>query len=137
LEEPTERHCPKLKIYGCNKIFSRLLEEYRISLYAYNSRIRETGFYLKPVHKVYYTRKDGTRSIYEYYGTYWWIKKKKGYKTLLKYYGKNKPPGLPDPPINPLSGIVANPLENWVIVPIESYRTIASVVAECKVECVK
>jgi hypothetical protein len=136
LEEPTERpNCEKMVLHGCMRILGELLDDYRTSIYAYNSKIKNTGFYLKPVHKVYYKDSQGTRIIYEYYGTYWWKKQKKGYRIYLRYYGKQKPEGLPDPPINPLAGVIINKTEDRIIVPKEVFDKIKWKTSKCKAEC--
>lgn len=98
---------------------ARLLEEYKRDLYSYNSMIRETGYYLKPVHIVVKNTVDG-RKRYVYVGRYWWrivYTGKKGKTSRIKwiYVGKEKPQELknyPDPPGNPLVGFSFIPVDN-------------------------
>ena len=76
-------------------------------IYEYNDAIRGTGYYLKPVHKVY-KNVGGVRRVYEYYGRYWWRRIKRrdrsGYK--LVYAGTEKPREVPlDPPHTGLEGL--------------------------------
>ncbi|MCE4615272.1 MAG: hypothetical protein F7B60_07080 [Desulfurococcales archaeon] len=137
MEEPTERqNCEKIALQGCMGILEKLLDDYRTSIYAYNSMIKKTGFYLKPVHKVYYKNSHGTKIIYEYHGMYWWKKQKKGYKVYLKYYGKQKPEGLPDPPVNPLSGVIIDKTEGLIIVPKSLFGNMKTETSRCKIRCI-
>ncbi len=85
-----------------------ILEEYQASVRKYNALIRDSGFYLKPIHIVVKKVKDERRE-YRYFGKYWWrieyLGRKDG-KPVIKwiYLGREKPSGLPDPPVNPLEG---------------------------------
>jgi len=91
--------------------FKKLIDEYKNKLYAYNSLIKKYGFYLKPYHVV--IKYSGGKKIkYVYYGRYWYKLKyicRRGNTSKIKwiYVGSEKPlPDLPDPPRNPLEGIV-------------------------------
>ena len=117
------------------EILREFLDDYRTSIYAYNSMIKKSGYYLKPVHKVYYKDSRGTKIVYEYYGTYWWKKQKRGYKTFLRYYGKQKPENLPEPPENPLAGIVINYTKGTIILPKLVFDRLKARVSKCKAQC--
>lgn len=82
--------------------------------YEYNNRIRHTGFYLKPVHISTRKLQDGTVVKYYYYGRYWYrIEKDPAGKLRWTYIGREKPlPELPDPPHNPLEGVVVKKFNN-------------------------
>jgi hypothetical protein len=90
----------------------KALEEYIRLIYRYNTLIRETGYYLKPVHIVTKKTNDGKKT-YIYIGRYWWKIKyvgKRGRTSRIKwiYVGKEKPAELkdyPDPPYHPLAGL--------------------------------
>ncbi len=101
-----------IRIRGGASYFNKLLEEYIQMIYRYNSVIRETGYYLKPVHIVTKHTSDGKKT-YIYVGRYWWRIKyvgKRGKTSRIKwmYIGRVKPPELrdyPDPPQHPLVGL--------------------------------
>lgn len=88
-----------------------LLEEYKRAIYRYNSMIRGTGYYLKPMHVVVKHSASGEKK-YTYVGRYWWrvvYVGKKGKTSRVKwiYVGKEKPAELkdyPDPPNHILVG---------------------------------
>ncbi|MCE4620325.1 MAG: hypothetical protein F7C33_04800 [Desulfurococcales archaeon] len=99
--EPPSSDC-RLRIYGGARVLREILDEIKRPFYEYNSEISRTGYYLKPVHKVYKRLSDGRRRVYEYYGRYWWRKKGK----RLVYSGTRKPARVPlEPPANPLEGL--------------------------------
>jgi len=88
----------------------KILDEYRRAIYHYNTLIKGTGYYLKPVHIVTRNTPSG-RKTYHYYGRYWWRLEKKRVegrsKLRWRYIGRQKPSELkdyPDPPRNPLEG---------------------------------
>ncbi|MEM4601933.1 MAG: hypothetical protein QW808_03435, partial [Desulfurococcaceae archaeon] len=76
--------------------------------YEYNNRIRRTGFYLKPVHIATRRLSNGTTVKYYYYGRYWYrIERDPIGRLKWVYMGKEKPSlNIPDPPRNPLEGVV-------------------------------
>ena len=96
----------KIKVRGGARIIDSIIDEVKKPIYDYNSIISSRGFYLKPVHRVYKQRPDGTKKIYEYYGRYFWRIESKGGKKRLVYAGTQKPRGLPDPPKTGLEGLV-------------------------------
>lgn len=101
----------KLSIRGSTEIFARLniiMAELLPVIYEYNNKIRHTGFYLKPVHISTRRLQDGTVIKYYYYGRYWYkLEKPSPSKIKWIYIGREKPsPELPDPPPNPLEGVV-------------------------------
>ncbi len=92
-------------------MIQRMINEYLTEIYKYNDRIRDTGYYLKPVHIV--VKKTGDKKAkYYYYGRYWYRIEYRGKRkstSMIKwvYLGKEKPdPSLPDPPDNPIVGLV-------------------------------
>lgn len=103
-KEPPSAYC-RVRVVGGIAVIDKILDDYRRRLYEYNSMIRATGYYLKPVHKAYKTLSGGARRVYEYYGAYWWklVKTRNGLRYV--YIGKAKPPFLPDPPRSPLEGL--------------------------------
>ncbi|MCE4602312.1 MAG: hypothetical protein F7C08_04015 [Desulfurococcales archaeon] len=91
----------RLLIRGGASRIDEILDEVKYKIYSYNTRISHTGYYLKPVHKVYRRLSDGAVKVYEYYGRYYW--RKQGKK--LVYAGTEKPRGLPEPEPTPLDGL--------------------------------
>ncbi len=90
-------------------LWKKAVSEILTAIYQYNSLIKGTGYYLKPMHVVVKRSSKG-RIEYIYYGRYWWEVKyigKKGKTSRVKwlYRGNIKPRGLPEPPLNPLTGI--------------------------------
>ena len=84
--------------------------------YEYNNRIRHTGFYLKPVHISTRRLQDGSVVKYYYYGRYWYkLEKDVMGKLRWIYVGREKPiPELPDPPHNPLEGVVVKRYDDTI-----------------------
>ena len=108
-EEPYERRLQdscKVRVVEGAEVIDRLLDSLRVVIYEYNTTINDSGYYLKPVHKVYKRRQDGSVRVYEYYGRYWWrmVRKKGGYRA--KYAGKVKPRGIRNAPELPIEGLV-------------------------------
>ncbi len=102
------------------KHINLILSKYTEQIYSYNNIAREKGLYLKPVHVVVKKQRDGRKVKYYYYGRYWYkIEIRKGRPSRIKwiYLGKEKPdPELPDPPRNPLEGLVVRVTEDQVVV---------------------
>lgn len=102
------------------KHINLILSKYTEQIYSYNNIAREKGLYLKPVHVVVKKQRDGRKVKYYYYGRYWYkIEIRKGRPSKIKwiYLGKEKPdPELPDPPRNPLEGLVVRVTEDQVVV---------------------
>ena len=104
----------RLKTDNPNELVKKinlLLADYLPEIYRYNNQIKHTKYYLKPVHIVIKKKSNGRQIRYYYYGRYWYrIEKKnnngrKGIKWI--YLGREKPDSsLPDPPENPLEGLV-------------------------------
>ncbi|HDN01792.1 MAG: hypothetical protein DRO10_02205 [Thermoprotei archaeon] len=101
-----------VKISGGYDLVMELFSPYRLRIYDYNTQIRDSGYYLKPLHLVY--KRFGDRKVkYVYFGRYWYRIYKvpadeEGRRSRLKwiYVGREKPdPALPDPPLNPLEGL--------------------------------
>jgi hypothetical protein len=121
------------KMVFSNELFNKInltLSEFLKEFYQYNSRLKNTGYYLKPVHIVVKNGKNG-KTKYYYYGRYWYklVINKSG-KSRIKwiYIGKNKPhPQLPDPPNNPLEGTVVKLREDHaeIIAPEKIYELIS------------
>ncbi len=116
--EPPSEDC-KLLIYDGRKILYQIIDEIKKPFYKYNTLISNTGYYLKPVHKVYKTTSEGRRRIYEYYGRYWWRK----VKGRLRYAGTIKPRRVPiPPPSNPLEGLSIIVEDNDIIISCRDYE---------------
>jgi len=101
------------------KKINLLLADYLPNIYMYNETIKDSKYYLKPVHIVVKSKSDGRKIKYYYYGRYWYRieKAKSNGKTRINwiYVGKFKPdPNLPDPPENPLEGLVVKVADNEV-----------------------
>jgi len=101
----------RVMVKESSSIFVRLnlvIGEILPAFYEYNSKIRHTGFYLKPVHMSTRRLQDGTLVKYYYYGRYWYRLEKDALGRLKwVYIGREKPlHSLPDPPRNPLEGVV-------------------------------
>lgn len=93
-----------------------LLSNYLPDIYRYNSLIKNRNYYLKPIHIV--VKKTSSDIVkYMYYGRYWYrlVKKPGGVKWV--YIGRSKPErDLPDPPSNPLEGLVLKITSSEVVV---------------------
>lgn len=85
-------------------------------IYEYNSRIRHTGYYLKPVHVTVRRLDNGAIVKYYYYGRYWYkLEKASPSRIRWIYVGREKPlPDLPDPPPHPLEGVVVKRYDGQV-----------------------
>jgi len=95
-----------VRIKNGYKLIMELYSPYRNRIYEYNDKIRDTGYYLKPIHIVHKTV-QGMRLKYIYFGRYWYRVVRKG-KQGIKwiYVGRDKPdPHLPDPPLSPFEGL--------------------------------
>ncbi len=107
-EEPNEPSAPSscfVRVYGGYRRLREWLDSLKPALYEYNEAIKSLGYYLKPVHKVYYRDSSGRLRVYEYYGRYWWKIAKDGKRRRLIYAGRVKPRGLPEPPPLELEGV--------------------------------
>jgi hypothetical protein len=125
------------KLVFSSKYFNKInlaLSEFLKEFYQYNSQLKNTGYYLKPVHIVVKNGKNG-KTKYYYYGRYWYkLVINRGGKSRIKwiYIGKNKPhPQLPDPLDNPLEGTVVKLREDHVeiIAPEKIYELISKALA--------
>ncbi len=96
----------KVRVRDGARVIDSIIDDVKKPIYEYNSIISSKGYYLKPVHRVYRHRSDGTRKIYEYYGRYFWRIETRGGRKRLVYAGTRKPRGLPDPPRTGLEGLV-------------------------------
>ncbi|MCX8185210.1 MAG: hypothetical protein RMI56_04145 [Sulfolobales archaeon] len=91
---------------GLNHLLD-LYIKYKLELLDYNEMIKNTGYYIKPIH-IAYRSSGGSRLKYVYFGRYWYRVSKRGGRLIWIYLGKEKPePSLPDPPLNPFEGISA------------------------------
>ncbi|MCE4618775.1 MAG: hypothetical protein F7C37_04955 [Desulfurococcales archaeon] len=102
-EEPNEppSDC-RIIVYNGRRVLDEITDKVKEPFYEYNTLISKTGYYLKPVHKVYKKLPDGRTRIYEYYGRYWW--RKEGKRWI--YAGHVKPRKIRvDPPDHPLDGL--------------------------------
>ncbi|MCE4599791.1 MAG: hypothetical protein F7C81_06305 [Desulfurococcales archaeon] len=129
----SESEC-RIRVYGGGKAIDSVLDSIKEEVYRYNTLISKTGYYLKPVHKVYKRRSDGSIKVYEYYGRYWWrFKEARGGKRLV-YAGKEKPKGLPSPPRIPLEGLSVIREDGDVIVDCRDYNKYIEVFKGLKAE---
>ena len=100
-----ERNEKLVMIRDGYKILMSIYSPYRERIYLYNARIRDSGYYLKPIHIVYKTINE-RKYKYIYFGRYWYRIIRKGSKVKWVYIGREKPdPHLPDPPLSPFEGI--------------------------------
>jgi hypothetical protein len=88
--------------------FNLIVGEILPAFYEYNNLVKQKGLYLKPVHVVVRRNPDGGVTKYFYYGRYWYrIERDSLGRLKWVYVGRVKPiPELPDPPENPLEGVV-------------------------------
>ena len=98
-----------LRIKGGYTLIMSIFSPYRKRIYKYNEEIKDSGYYLKPIHVVYRLL-EGRKLKYVYFGRYWYrvYKTREKERTKLRwiYVGRDKPdPHLPEPPINPLEGL--------------------------------
>ncbi|MEM0380135.1 MAG: hypothetical protein QXX35_01310 [Desulfurococcaceae archaeon] len=94
-----------------------LLSSFLTELYRYNNMIKNWNYYLKPIHIVVKKRSNGEIVKYIYYGRYWYrlARKSSGIKWI--YIGREKPVrNLPDPPSNPVEGLVVKIAGDEVVV---------------------
>jgi len=114
-----------LRIKDGYKVVMELFTPYRRRIYEYNSLIRETGYYLKPIHVVV-KKVDNTRSKYVYFGRYWYrVVRNPNGRIQWIYVGREKPdPQLPEPPLNPFEGLRIIVYEDDVIVDEHTYRVL-------------
>lgn len=132
-----------LRIYGGYRLVMELYSPYRARIYEYNSTIRESGYYLKPLHIVYKIV-HGRKLKYVYFGRYWYrVYKVPGEGELKKersrikwlYVGRDKPdPHLPDPPINPLEGIAVIVDGEDILVDERTFEALAKISVAVKGE---
>ncbi|WP_440059756.1 hypothetical protein ACSU1N_00935 [Thermogladius sp. 4427co] len=90
------------------KKLNTVIADYLQQIYEYNNTARQKGYYLKPVHIAVRKEGNSVRTKYYYYGRYWYkIERTEKGGIRWTYIGKEKPdPTLPDPPKNPLEGLV-------------------------------
>ena len=114
-----------LRIKDGYKVIMDLFTPYRRRIYEYNSLIRETGYYLKPIHIVVKKMND-TRNKYIYFGRYWYrVARSSNGKLRWVYIGREKPdPQLPEPPLNPFEGLKIIVDGNDIIVDEHTYRVL-------------
>lgn len=86
------------------RLIMEAFSPYRRKIYEYNELIRESGYYLKPVHVVV---KRFANLKYLYFGRYWYrVVRGDGRRLRWIYIGREKPdPNLPEPPLNPFEGL--------------------------------
>ncbi|MEL9909558.1 hypothetical protein [Desulfurococcus sp.] len=106
----------KIRIRVTREIVEKLnsiLHEFLPSIYTYNNLIKGEKYYLKPVHIVSRKLSSGSTVKYYYYGRYWYKIEKNNKSIKWIYLGKEKPsPSLPDPPENPLEGLVVKKIDD-------------------------
>ncbi len=109
------------------QLIMELFLPYRRRIYEYNSLIKDTGYYLKPIHFV--IKKD-LNMKYLYFGRYWYrIVKGRSGNIKWIYVGREKPdPNLPEPPINPFEGLKILVNGNDVLIDEYVYKTLTTMV---------
>jgi len=112
----------KIRVRETHEVVRRLntiLTEVLPLIYSYNSMIRNTNYYLKPVHMVSRRLPSGAVVKYYYYGRYWYRVEKNNGRIKWIYLGRSKPSmDLPDPPENPLEGLVVKKIEGGDLIEI-------------------
>lgn len=111
------------------QLIMELFLPYRRRIYEYNSLIKDTGYYLKPLHFVV---KKELNLKYLYFGRYWYrIAKGPHNKIKWIYVGREKPdPSLPEPPINPFEGLKTVVNNNDIIVDEYVYRILINIISK-------
>jgi len=104
-----------------------VIEKLARTVYKYNTEISSSGYYLKPVHYVYYKNPLENR-VYAYIAKYWWKLSyigKKGRTSKIKwfYVGTVKPPELPPPPIPPTLIVLK---KEAAYISLEAYNTLSA-----------
>ncbi len=132
IEPPHGGKCLLRVVNGAKALDFKLADLKRV-FYEYNRVIRGTGYYLKPVHKVYKNVK-GSRRVYEYYGRYWWKLVRVNWGVRYVYVGRIKPLDVKvNPPGNPLEGLSLI-REGWdVIIKCSDYEKFSEVFKGYKV----
>ncbi|MEM2296187.1 MAG: hypothetical protein QW775_05800 [Ignisphaera sp.] len=88
-----------------SKVLKTLVDEYRTTLYSYNTMIKKYGVYLKPIHIVVKKTSEGAK-VYHYYGKYWYKVVYSNGRLRWVYIGREKPfPWIPNPPLNPITTV--------------------------------
>lgn len=125
----------KVAIIDGYPILMNLYEPYKRKINEYNVLIKDSGYYLKPLHFVYLKSPNMFTNIkYVYFGRYWYRVYKAsgspGSKSRTKwiYVGKEKPdPTLPDPPINPFEGLYVLVVGSDVLLSEKSYKALVRI----------
>jgi len=126
------------------EVLAPIIEEIKDAFKEYNRSISGSGYYLKPIH---YASKsiEGKKRKYIYLGRYWWkvlyLGRDERGKAKIRwvYLGKNRPSNLPEPPTNPLEGVVFYSIEgdseNYYIeekVSSETLKKIADILSDSR-----
>ncbi len=123
------------RVIGARRHFERLVEKYKVEIYRYNEFIKNTGYYLKPVHMVYKRDRDGRLRVYRYVAKYWWrifYIGRRGKTSRIKWiYVGSRMPYHPDlmlnpPPPSPFEGIGYAVEGEDVLLTDEAYRRVKS-----------
>ncbi|MFN3267930.1 MAG: hypothetical protein ACK416_01575 [Zestosphaera sp.] len=124
----------KVAIIDGYPILMNLYEPYKYKLNEYNMLIKDSGYYLKPLHFVYLKSPRMFLSIrYVYFGRYWYrVYRVSGSRSRSKirwiYVGKEKPdPTLPDPPLNPFEGLYVLAVGSDVLLSEKSYKALVRI----------
>jgi len=120
-----------LRIEGGYDLLMKIFSPYRKRIYRYNEKIRESGYYLKPIHIVYRLIGKG-RLKYIYFGRYWYriYRSREGKRNKLRwiYVGRDKPdPHLPEPPINPLEGLAVIVKNDDVLIDEKTFEALIKI----------
>ncbi|MEM0037470.1 MAG: hypothetical protein QW772_00835 [Zestosphaera sp.] len=125
----------KVAVIDGYPLLMKLYEPYKHRINEYNLTIKDSGYYLKPLHFVYLKSPNKLVSIkYVYFGRYWYRvhkltnPRKHNSKVRWIYIGKEKPdPTLPDPPLNPFEGIYVLAFESDILLSEKSYRALVRI----------
>lgn len=112
---------------GLNHILD-LYSQFKLEILSYNERIKDTGYYVKPMH-VAYKNNDAGRVKYIYFGRYWYRVVRRDNRLVWVYVGKDKPePSLPDSPPNPFENVsIAVINDNDIEIDLNSLELLASI----------
>jgi len=123
-----------LRIVGGYRIVMELYSPYRVRIYEYNDKIKDSGYYLKPLHIVHKVV-GGRKLKYLYFGRYWYRVIRRRGKIRWVYVGRDKPdPHLPDPPISPFEGLGILVEGEDVLVDEKTYEALSRISVKIKGE---
>jgi hypothetical protein len=112
---------------GLNYILD-LYSQFKLEILSYNEKIKDTGYYVKPMH-IAYKNSDSGKVKYIYFGRYWYRVIKRDDRLVWVYVGKDKPePSLPEPPPNPFERVsIAVVNDSDIEVGLDSLELLANI----------